>query len=110
MNRHWAAASAPGTRLVVAIAPAFTSGLESPSSVRSTASAELNGSPVLFTPRASRASCSPIASHTRANRNGFDRLWMLKGTAQSPAWKVAPLVAATLMPKLAGEAAARAGM
>jgi hypothetical protein len=30
--------------------------------------------------------------------------------AQSPALKVAPLVAATLMPKLAGEAAARAGM
>ena len=37
---------------------------------------ELNGSPVLLTPRRRRASSWPIASQTRANTNGFDTLWI----------------------------------
>ncbi len=50
MNLHLASASAPGTRLVVAIAPAFTIGFVRPSSRCSIAASELNGSPVPFTP------------------------------------------------------------
>ena len=46
-------AVAPGTRLVVAIAPAFTIGLVRPSGLRSMAASELNGirwrSPPAFT-------------------------------------------------------------
>ena len=50
MNRHFASTLAPGTRLVVAIAPGFTIGFVRPSGLRSIASIELNGRPVLFAP------------------------------------------------------------
>ena len=49
-------AVAPGTRLVVAIAPALTIGFIVRSSLSSMAMTELNGSPVLLTPSLRRAS------------------------------------------------------
>ena len=45
----------PGARLVVAIAPALTIGFIVRSALSSTAITELNGKPVLFTPRRTRA-------------------------------------------------------
>ena len=45
MNFHLASAVAPGTRLVVAIAPALTIGFVRPSALRSIAASELNGKP-----------------------------------------------------------------
>ena len=79
MNCHLASAVAPGTRLVVAIAPAFTIGFVRPSVLRSTAARELNGSRVLFAPSFSRACAAPIDWQTIANTNGFDTLMIEKG-------------------------------
>ena len=76
MCAHFSSAVAPGTRLVVAIAPALAIGLVSRRSLSSTAITELNGRPVLLTPRRSRAVSAPRASQTSANTNGFDTLWM----------------------------------
>ena len=59
MNRHFASTVSPGVRLVVAIAPAFTSGFVLPSALRSTAAYELNGSPVALTPSCLLASAAP---------------------------------------------------
>ena len=67
---------APGTRLVVAIAPALTIGLVRPSALRSMAASELNGSPVALAPSFARASSAPSSWHTSANTNGFDTLMM----------------------------------
>ena len=47
---HFASAVSPGTRLVVAIAPALTIGLVRPSPLRSTAASELKGRPVALAP------------------------------------------------------------
>ena len=52
---NFCSAVSPGTRLVVAIAPAFTSGFIVRSSFSSTAISELNGNPVEFTPSWCRA-------------------------------------------------------
>ena len=79
MKVHLASTVSPGARLVAAIAPAFTIGLERPSSALSTACTELKGSPVLFTPSFWRASLSPMAWQIRAKRKGLEMLWMLKG-------------------------------
>ena len=99
MKAHLAAAESPGARLVAAIAPAFTIGLERPSPLRSTASTELNGRPVLFTPSFSLATSSPIAWQIKANRKGFEMLWMLKGCSACPAANNWPSLAAMQMPK-----------
>ena len=56
---HFASASAPGTRLVAAIAPGFTIGFVRPSALRSIADRELNARPVLLTPSRRRASSGP---------------------------------------------------
>ena len=56
MNRHFSSTLAPGTRLVVAIAPEFTIGFVRPSSLCSIAVSELNGRPVPLTPTRSRSS------------------------------------------------------
>ena len=56
MACHLSSAVAPGTRLVVAMAPAFTIGFIVRSSLSSMAMTELNGMPVLFTPSRRRAS------------------------------------------------------
>ena len=98
MKRHLASAVSPGARLVVAMAPAFTIGLVSPSAVRSTAITELKGSPVLLTPSFSRAASSPIAWQTRANMKGLETLWMVNGWSLSPTSKSSPRVPATQMP------------
>ena len=55
MNFHLAVVVSPGTRLVVAIAPAFTIEFVRPSGLLSIAASELKGSPVLFAPPAFRA-------------------------------------------------------
>ena len=79
-------AVAPGTRLVVAIAPAFTIGFVRPSSLRSTAASELNGSPVRVDAEPLRAPRSgPSASQTSANTNGFETLMIVNSTSASPA-------------------------
>ncbi len=77
-------ASQPGIRLVVAIAPEFTIGFVRPSPLRSTASSELNGRPVLFTPSFSRAASGPSASHTSANTNGLETLMIENSVSASP--------------------------
>jgi hypothetical protein len=59
MNRHLAAAVSPGTRLVVAMAPALTMGFMVRSALSSIAMTELNGRPVAFTPIFSRAGLRP---------------------------------------------------
>jgi hypothetical protein len=59
MTCHFASCVAPGTRLVVAIAPALTIGLVAPVVLRSTAASESNGKPVLLTPSFRRASSAP---------------------------------------------------
>ena len=110
MKAHFASTLSPGARLVAAIAPAFTIGLDSPSPLRSTARTELKGRPVLLTPSLSRASSSPMAWQIRANRNGLEMLWMLKATRASPASNSAPPQLETQRPKWSGSAAARAGM
>ena len=74
MNCHFASAVAPGARLVVAIAPALTSGLIVLASWSSIAMTELNGSPVALTPSLARASSPPSASRTKANTKGFETL------------------------------------
>ncbi len=55
MCANFASAVDPGTRLVVAIAPALTNGFIVRSSFSSTAINELNGNPVEFTPSWCRA-------------------------------------------------------
>ena len=103
-------AVAPGTRLVVAMAPALTIGFIVRSSLSSTAITELKGSPVLLTPRWSRAAHEPIAWQTRANTNGLDTLCIENSTAVSPAENTAPPTPTTLIPKRLGAASASAGM
>src|SRR5262249_55997336 len=83
-NGERAAGVTPGTRLAVAIAPGFTIGFVRPSVLRSTASVELNGNPVAFTPSLVRASSGPSASHTRAKTNGFATLISVNSTPASP--------------------------
>ena len=77
MNCHFSSRFAPGTRLVVAIAPEFTIGLVRPSSPRSMPSTELKARPVAFTPTLSRTTSVPSSSATRAKTNGFDTLMIV---------------------------------
>src|SRR5215831_1192914 len=74
MNRHFAAKPSPGTRLVAAIAPAFTMGLDLPSGLRSTAARESYGSPVALTPSLCLTSSAPSAWHARARTHGLATL------------------------------------
>src|SRR5262245_3815203 len=98
MNRHLSSALLPGTRLVAAIAPAFTIGFVLPSRLRSMAAKELNGRPVLLTPSLSLAASGPITSQTSANRNGFDTLMIVKPYSASPAEQIKPSVLTTQIP------------
>src|SRR5262245_62339884 len=68
MNVHFSSSVLPGTRLVVAIAPALTIGLVRPSGVRSTAPKELNASPVALAPSLSHDYSGPITSQTSAKK------------------------------------------
>jgi hypothetical protein len=100
----------PGTRLVVAIAPALTMGFRVRSSLSSIAITELNGRPVLFTPSFSWARSCPITSQTRANTNGLDTLWIENSTWASPTENSVPPTPATQAPNPSAGAAASAGM
>ncbi len=71
---HFSSDVAPGTRLVVAIAPELTIGFVRRSAFNSIAMTELNGSPVAFTPSCSRACSAPMSWHTIAKTNGLDTL------------------------------------
>ena len=84
MNCHFAALSSPGTRLVAAIAPAFTIGLDLPSVLRSTKASELNASPVAFTPSLCRTCSAPSSWHTRAKTNGLATLMIVNSCPASP--------------------------
>jgi hypothetical protein len=101
--------SQSGARLVVAIAPELTIGFVRPSGLRSTASIELNGRPVLLTPTRSRTASAPSRSHTSAKTNGFDTLMIVNSESASPAVKTRPLVAATAIPNASAGARASAG-
>src|SRR5262245_46559367 len=109
MNRHLSSTVPPGTRLVVAIAPAFTIGLVRPSALRSMAAIELNGRPVALAPSCSRACAAPTSWQTSAKTKGFDTLMIENSTSVSPTSNTAPLVAATQMPKSAAGTRANAG-
>ena len=109
MNCHRASLVSPGTRLVVAIAPAFTIGLVRPSALRSTAASELNGSPVLFAPIFARAASQPIDWQTSANTKGLETLMIVNGWSVSPAAYTLPLVPITQMPNKSAGIRASAG-
>ena len=66
------------------MAPELTIGFVRPSSLRSTAASELNGSPVALTPNRPRVASAPRTCKTNANTNGFDTLMIENGTSQSP--------------------------
>lgn len=94
---------------MVAIAPGFTIGFVRPSTVRSIAASELNGSPVLLTPSRSRASRGPRSSQTSATTNGFDTLMIENSWSASPALKTLPSFATTATPNRPGSTEASAG-
>src|SRR5262249_47421815 len=98
INFHLASRVAPGTRLVVAIAPAFTMGLVRPSDVRSMPATELNAKPVAFAPSFLRASSAPSSWQINANRNGFDTLMIENSWSVSPAAWMMPFVSTTQIP------------
>ena len=110
MNCHFASAVAPGARLAAAMAPALTIGLVVPSLVRSMASTELKGRPVLLTPSLARTTSSPSASHTSAKTKGLDTLWIENSWSESPAAYVAPEALIMHTPNSSAGVAARAGM
>ena len=84
MNPHRSSAVAPGTRLVVMIAPGLTIGFVRPSALASIAATELNGNPVPLAPSFARASAGPISWQTSANTNGLDTLMIVKSCPVSP--------------------------
>ena len=94
----------------MAIAPALTIGFIVRSVFSSIAITELNGRPVLFTPSFRRASSWPIASHTRANTNGLDTLWIENGWVESPVASRRPSALTMQAPKRSGGTRASAGM
>ena len=110
IRSHFSSAVAPGTRLVVAIAPALTNGFIVRSPFSSTAISELKGKPVLLTPSWRRASSYPIASHTRANTNGLETLWIENVVSTSPISKDLPRAPTTRDAEQSGDALARTGM
>jgi hypothetical protein len=75
---------APGTRLVVVIAPELTIGLVRPWLPCSIAVSELNGKPVALTPILRLSSSGPSAAHTSAKTNGFATLMTVNSTSASP--------------------------
>ena len=107
-NCSWAVG--PGTRLVVASAPAFTMGFMVRSALSSIPITESKGRPVLLTPSLRRASSGPMASHTRANTKSLEMLWIVNSRSLSPTAKSRPCTPATHTPKASGDALASAGM
>ena len=93
----------------MAIAPGLTIGFVRPSSLRSTASRELNGSPVALAPMSDRTRSEPSASQTSAKTNGFETLMIANSSSASPTVWRSPLVATTAIPKRSGGASRSAG-
>ena len=71
---------------------------------------ELNGKPVLLTPRRNRASSYPSVSQTSANTNGFETLCMENRAATSPISNDRPQGPTTAIPNRSGAACASTGM
>ena len=90
-DSNFSSALSPGTRLVVASAPAFTMGFMVRSALSSMAMTESKGSPVLLTPSLRRASSGPRVSQTRANTKSLEMLWMVNSCSASPMAKTPPL-------------------
>ncbi len=90
MRANFSSAESPGTRLVVASAPAFTIGFMVRSSLSSTPMTESNGSPVLLTPSWWRASSGPRRSQTAAKTKSLEMLWMVNSCWASPISKMRP--------------------
>ncbi len=95
---------------MVAIAPALTIGFIGRPSLSSIAITELNGRPVLLTPRASRAAAGPTASHTNAKTKGLEMLWIENVWSVSPTAPTRPVTLTMQMPNQSAEASARIGM
>lgn len=93
----------------MAIAPALTMGFVRPEGARSTAEAELNGSPVGLTPTRRRTASTPSASQTSANTNGLETLIKVNAASASPTACTAPSTVATASPNRAGSACASTG-
>ena len=110
MKAHCSSAVAPGTRLVVAMAPALTMGFMVRSSLSSMAITELKARPVALTPSFSRAASWPMASHTRAKTKGLEMLCSENRCWASPTDRLAPRTPTIEMPKSDGSASASAGM
>ena len=79
MKRQRAATSAPGTRLVVAMAPEFTMGLVRPSALASMPANELKARPVALAPTAARNASHPMDWQTSAMTKGLETLMIEKG-------------------------------
>ena len=94
---------------MVAIAPELTIGFVRPSGLRSTASTELNASPVALTPIRSRIAAGPSRSQTRANTNGFETLMIVNSRSASPTAYALPSVLTTQMPNRSSGTRASAG-
>jgi hypothetical protein len=99
----------PGTRLVAAIAPAFTIGFDRPSALRSAKDSESNASPVAFTPSFCLTRSAPSTSYTSAKTNGLATLMIVNSCPLSPARYMLPLVPATQMPNRCPGTRASAG-
>ena len=94
----------------MAIAPALTIGFIVRSALSSIAITELNGRPVLLTPSLRRASSWPMASHTSANTNGLETLWIENGWVASPTASRRPSALTMQAPNRSGGTRASAGM
>ncbi len=81
---HFSSAVSPDMRLVVAMAPALTSGFMVRAGLSSTAISESNGKPVPLTPSRCRAASYPSWSQASANTNGLETLWIEKWVSTSP--------------------------
>src|SRR5271166_531182 len=91
MLANFSSAVEPGTRLVVAMAPALTSGFIVRSALSSMAITELKGRPVLLTPSLRRASSWPRVWQTRAKTKSLETLSMANSWSASPTEKRRPL-------------------
>jgi hypothetical protein len=99
MCSNCSSGEAPGTRLVVARAPALTIGFMVRSSLSSMPMTESKGNPVLLTPSLRRASAGPSVLQTRAKTKSLEMLWMVNSCSASPTMKSRPWTPATATPE-----------
>jgi hypothetical protein len=103
------AKSLPATRSAVAIAPAFTIGLNGRFDLSSSTMA-LKASPVGSTPTRGSTPSRPWSSRASPNRNGFEIDWMLNDCWASPTSKIWPSAETTLIANHSGSALLSSGM